>query len=1064
MRNKIYRSAMSRKIFSLKNLGTCILLMFVFVAELSIAADKANATIILKGVVRDAHTKKPVNAARISVTNDKVSTTTDENGAFKLKVSSRRALLSVSAYEYNVREYPAQGKDSLVIDLYPTAFQNYYIDVDGINGVAGNSTLTSSISSTKDMSKSEALSPDEAIQSAFGANLRAVSRSGVSGIGASVFIRGLNSLNANAQPLYVVDGVIWNNLYDVSSIHSGFYSNPLANIDISDIESISVLKDATSIYGSKAANGVVLIKTKRGKELATKINLNIVTGFTSAPTSMPVMNADNYKAYVTDMVGTAGLTNNEVAQLPYLNDDPSRSTYKMYHNNTSWRDEIYKTGVTKSYSINVNGGDDKALYYFALGYSANDGVVKTTNMERYNMRLNGDISLSKDINLAINIGFSRIDRQMVDDGVNEYTSPTWLSLVKSPFLSPYTYTSLGDRTAEYAFTDIFDMGNPAAILQYSNNTLKQNSFNLSLKPTFNLSPNLVLSEHFDYNLNKTNEDYYRPYLYTAPIYIQGVGNSYNARMSQVMRNNSIFSDTRLNFSKQLNTYNKLSAFIGTRFMYEYYESDYAEGHNSLSNSSINLLGGFKDLKTDGINNAHKSLSHYANVDYSYDNRYFLNAAMSVDGSSRFGNETKSGFNMFGHSWGVFPSINGAWLASSEKFMSYLPAINLLKVRAGYGITGNDDIEDYQTMAYFAAIRLKGIANGLVISTLANPSIQWETTGRANAGIDLSLFNERLSVSVDAYSGITDNLLIQKDYQDVAGLGKYWSNDGKLSNKGYEISVNAKVLNLRNFQWELGASVGHYKNEILELPNSTPIVTSVLGGEVYTGVGTAAGVFYGYKTNGVYSTEADAIAAGLKMPNSTGTYSNFSAGDVIFEDKVADGIIDAKDKQIIGDPNPDYYGTITNKLTYKNLTFSALFTYSYGNDVYNYQRSILEAGKDYSNQTTVMLSRWTSEGQNTLQPKAVYGDPMGNARFSDRWIEDGSYIRLKTLSLSYDVPVKSNFIEGFNVWVSANNLLTFTNYLGADPEFSAGNSVLYQGVDAGLVPLSKTYYIGLKINL
>lgn len=1064
MRNNKDISVMSRKIFSFRNLSVYVLLMSAWMLQPVNTVAQANVNTTIKGIIRDAHTKKPVNAARISVTSDKVSTTTNESGYFKLKVSSQTAIVSVSAYEYNTREYATQGKDSLIIDLYPSSFSNYYGDIDGINGTSDNLFQVGSAVGTNNINKPEALSPDELLQSAFGSNLRAVTRSGVSGMGASVFIRGINSLNANAQPLYVVDGVIFNNLYDVSSIHNGFYSNPLANIEATDIESITVLKDATSVYGSKAANGVILIKTKRGKEVATKINLNIVTGFSTKPNTMPVMNADDYKVYVTDMVGTAGLSNNEIAQLPYLNDDQSRSTYKMYHNNSNWSDEIYQTGVTKNYSINVNGGDDKALYYFALGYSANDGVVRTTDMERYNMRLNGDISLSNAIKLGLNIGFSRIDRNLIDDGVNEYSSPTWLSLLKSPFLSANTYTSLGDKTSEYAFTDIFGYGNPAAILDYSINTLKQSSFNITLKPTFNLSKELTLTEQFDYSLNKTNEDYYRPYLYTAPIYIQGIGNSYNARMSQVMRNNSIFSDTRLNYSKQLDAHNNISAFIGTRFMYEYYESDYAEGHNSLSNSSINLMGGFKNLRTDGINNAHKSLSHYASADYSYDNRYLLNAAVSVDGSSRFGTETESGFSLFGHSWGVFPSVNGAWIVSSEKFMSSLPLINLLKVRAGYGITGNDDIDDYQTLAYFAAIRLKGVSNGLIISNMANPGIEWETTGRANMGIDLSLFNERVSVSVDAYSAITNNLLVQKDFQDVAGLAKYWTNNGRLSNKGYEISMNAKVLNLRNFQWELGASVGHYKNEIISLPDQAAIITSIPGGEVYTGVGTAASVFYGYKTLGVYATTADATADGLKMVNSTGTYSSFGAGDVIFEDKVKDGIIDEKDKQIIGDPNPEYYGTINNKFTYKNLTFSALFTYSYGNDIYNYQRSLLESAKDYSNQTTALLSRWTSEGQNTLQPKAVYGDPMGNARFSDRWIEDGSYLRLKTLSVAYNIPLKSNFIEGVNIWISANNLLTLTNYLGTDPEFSAGNSVYYQGVDTGVVPQSKTYYVGLKINL
>jgi hypothetical protein len=262
---------------------------------------------------------------------------------------------------------------------------------------------------------------------------------------------------------------------------------------------------------------------------------------------------------------------------------------------------------------------------------------------------------------------------------------------------------------------------------------------------------------------------------------------------------------------------------------------------------------------------------------------------------------------------------------------------------------------------------------------------------------------------------------------------------------------------------LGLSVGHYINKITELPNGS-YTTSVYGGEILTSVGNPAGVFYGYKTKGVFATEAQATASNLKKMNANGTYSYFGAGDVIFDDVHKDGIIDAQDKQIIGNPNPKLYGTISNKFSYKKLTLSALFTYSYGNDVYNYQRSQLEAGIDYSNQSTAMLSRWVTEGQITSQPKAVYGDPMGNSRFSDRWIEDGSYIRLKTIMLSYNIPIKNNFIEGVNIWVSAENVFTLTKYTGADPEFSAQNSVLYQGVDPGLVPKSRSYYIGLKFNL
>jgi len=1050
----------------IKFISTILFFVFCLSSQIVKAENEksqAVATHFLRGLVRDAHTKKPINAVQIKTLNGDASATTNESGVFKLKMNSSNGILTVSAYNYNVREIAVQGKDSVVIELYGDDFGNYYKLIEGTNGSLDNIATTSSVKGVNDFNHTTAVTADEMLQTELGGDVRAISRSGVSGMGASLFIRGLNSLNLNAQPLFVVDGVVWNNLYDVASIHEGFFSNPLDNIDVDDIESISLMKDGTSIYGSKAANGVILIKTKRGTSTVTKINLNIVTGMTTIPKTIPVMNSDAYKTYVTDLVGTSGMTNEAISQLPYLNDNPARSTYNIYHNNTNWLDQVYQNGISKSYSINVNGGDDRALYYLTLGYMSNSGVVKTTNLERYNLRLNADIKLAKNIKLGVNVGFSRIDRTLLDDGVDNTTSPTWLALIKSPFLSPFNFTSLGTKTPEFTYADIFGIGNPGGLIQNSNNTLIQNSFNITLKPTFQISPTLLLSEQFDYNVNKTNEDYYRPYLFTAPVFITGIGETDNERESQVSRNNSLFSDTRLNFVKQFDKYNRLNIFLGTRYINDYYESDYIDGYNSGSNSTVNLPGSFVNLQTNGINNLTKSVSNYLNADYNYDNRYFLNAAMSIDASSRFGNETEGGFSLFGHSWGVFPSMNGSWLISSEKFMKNIPAINLLKVRAGYGITGNDNIPDYQTQAYFSSIRFSGVANGEILTNLANPKIQWETTGRANLGTDIGLFNDRLNLSVDVYSSNTSNLLTLKQFQDVAGLDAYWSNEGKLSNKGIEISANAKLVNLNNFHWEFGLSVGHYINKITELPNGN-FTTPVYGGEVLTSVGNPAGLFYGYKTLGVFASEAQATASNLKMLNTNGTYSSFGAGDVIFKDINNDGIIDAKDKQIIGNPNPKLYGTFSNKFTYKRLTLSALFTYSYGNDVYDYQRSQLEAGTDYSNQSTNMLSRWVTEGQVTTQPKAVYGDPMDNARFSDRWIEDGSYIRLKTIMLSYNIPIKSNFIEGVNVWVSANNVFTITKYLGPDPEFSAQNSVLFQGVDAGLVPLSRSYYLGLKFNL
>ncbi|HET7733659.1 MAG TPA: TonB-dependent receptor plug domain-containing protein, partial [Paludibacter sp.] len=437
MKNYKYISGMNRIAQSMK----CICPILIFVFGLSAQAVKAveneskpTVTRTISGLVRDAHTQKPVIAAQIKTLNGDASASTNESGVFRIKLAMKNAVLSVSAYDYNIRQYAVQGKDSVVIDLYADAYSNYSKSVDFINGAVDNILTTSSVKAVSNINHSTAVTADELLQTELGADARVVTRSGTSGIGSSVFIRGLNSINANAQPLFVVDGVVWNNLNDVISIHKGFFANPLDNIDVNDIESISVLKDGTSVYGSKAANGVVMIKTKRGSSTVTKINLNIVTGSVTAPTTIPVMNNDAYKTYVTDIIKSAGLTNAEIAQLPYLNDNPARSTYNKYHNSTNWNNEIYKTGISKNYSINVNGGDDKAKYYFTLGYLGNAGVVKTTDMTRYNMRLNADINMAPGVDFGVNVGFSRIDRVMADDGVDEYTSAPWLALTKSPFL------------------------------------------------------------------------------------------------------------------------------------------------------------------------------------------------------------------------------------------------------------------------------------------------------------------------------------------------------------------------------------------------------------------------------------------------------------------------------------------------------------------------------------------------------------------------------------------------------------------------------------------------------
>jgi len=1028
-----------------KNILIILLVLLVYYA-------RANDSFGLQGTIKDASTGKPIEAARIVAEAEKISATTGESGTFIIQDIRTTTVLKISAYGYVSREVSVRNRAKLDILLYPAVFSAVQHDRGALSFVQAG-----------EAENSAAVSADEFIGSTLHGHLRSASRSGSTGMGNVLFIRGLNSLNMNAQPLFVVDGVIRDNLYDVQSIHAGFFSNPLANIEVNDIESVQVLKDGTSLYGSSGANGIILINTKRGSSQVTKIDLNLSSGISLAPKTIPVLGAGDYRIYITEMLGTAGLSKEEVLKLPYLNDDPRRSTYKRYHNETTWDNYIYRTGLQNNYAISVNGGDDKALYYFALGYTNHQGVVSGNDFQRYNLRLNADINLAKNISSAINIGFSRIDRSLTDNMAVAATSPTWMSRIKAPFLSPYNYTFSGELTTEFAFADIFDVANPPAYIHHSINTVKQNSFNVGIKPVWQLTPEISISEHFDYYLNKTNEDYYRPYLYSAPVFIQGIGDSYNARMSQVMRSNLIFSDTRINYNKKFGVQHTLNAYAGIRIIYNVYESDYAEGHNSRSNSSVNLRGSFRNLVTDGINEETKSISNYIHTSYNFDGRYFADAVLSLDASSRFGNETIGGINLFGTSWGVFPSVNGAWLVSSEQFMKEAESINLLKIRAGFGMSGNDNIPLYQSRAYFGAVKLQGVASGLVLSNLANPAIQWESTGRATAGFDLAILDERLQITVDVFSSKTNQLLVIKDLPAVVGIGKYWANEGSLTNKGLETSIIGRIINTVGFQWEAALMVGHYRNTLSNLPSGS-FITKAFEGEILSQEGQPAGVFYGYKTNGVFATEAEAQNANLKTRNSRAEVVNFGSGDVKFVDVHPDGIIDEKDKQIIGNPNPDWYGSFRSSMTYGGFSLNALFNFSLGGDLYNYPRRLLESQSDYSNQSPAVLSRWITEGNVTQMPKAVFGDPMENARFSDRWIEDGSYLKLRSLTLLYKIPLKSTFIEGLQLWISGENLWIASSYLGADPEFSANNAVLFQGVDVGLLPQSPAFTLGLKVNL
>jgi hypothetical protein len=437
----------------------------------------------------------------------------------------------------------------------------------------------------------------------------------------------------------------------------------------------------------------------------------------------------------------------------------------------------------------------------------------------------------------------------------------------------------------------------------------------------------------------------------------------------------------------------------------------------------------------------------------------LTTSYAVDGSSRFGDDASTGDEKFA----LMTSITGAWLVSSEGFLKNVKAIDYLKLRASYGHSGNDDIGNFTAQKYYVSQNLLGV-QGLVTGNIGNPNLEWETVKKFNVGLDFGLFNERLNISSDIFSNKTENMIIYETVSNASGFDYAVSNSGSMRTFGTELALKARIINNADLTFDFGVNLATYSNKVSSLPNGD-ILTEFGGATYLTSVGNDANLFYGLQNNGVYSTTADAQAAGLSRYLTNGELVPFTAGDMRFTDANGDKVIDDKDRMVIGNPNPDLTGSFTANITYKRFSLQGLFSFSLGNDLYNGVRYNLEKMSGYENQSAAVANRWRAEGQQTDIPKATWGDPMGNAEFSDRWIEDGSYLRLKTVVLEYDFAIKNtNYVKDIKLYATANNLFTFTDYLGFDPEFSATSSIFGQGADIGLVPQFRTFQLGLRLGL
>ncbi len=1007
--------------------------ILILIALLMFAEVGAQENYTLTGRVVRSSTGAGFAGVGITSPNLKVSAMTDDEGVFEIQLPSLDVPLIVTAPGCEPQEVAVKGQRQLTITI-----------LDKIDKTDSPDML---------------FTVDEQVLS--------IRQNGQPGSGNTYFVRGLQSLNLSSQPLFIIDGVEWQMQEDFSSSVTGYYNNPLNMLPPEDIESVEVLKDGTARWGSKAAGGVVVITTKRANDMATRIEANVSMGFQSPFSTLPVMDGPAYKRYATDIM--QALDNNRINQLHFLSDDPTKSYYYDTHQNTDWLKQVNKTAFMQNYGINVAGGDDIALYRFSLGYGQKEGNIDGSSFGRLYIRFNSDIKLTKKLNVATDIAYAQTSSRVHYDGLDAQRNPAFLALVKSPLYGPYQHNATnGQVTNRLTDTDELGMGNPLALTGDNLPDIDKYRFTLNIRPSYAFSDRLKLTALLGFTWDKTAEDIFIPDQGVAdmPLY-NAQGEIYNIGLNMVsnlMARHSVLSaEGRLDWSILRSYLHNLDVAAGGRFYNYYSKWNSGLGYNTGSDFMRALYNTNGFLRwIDGDNAEYSDGAWYLTGDYNYLHKYFLNLGMEIASSSRFGSDA-GGLRLGGVSWSFNPSFQAAWLMSSERWMRPLTGINKAKLRVALSQSGNDRLIFLANTTYRNSASSLQYAPGLVLSHIGNEQLKWETTRRASAGFDLAFLKNRVQFSFDVFCARTSDLLTQKRLNDVAGMDYYWTNEGELSNKGFEVSAQARLIDTKDWKLTAGFNIGHYNNKIKSLKNGS-FTTDFAGATILTAENHPAGVFYGWVTDGVLSTAEEASAANLRLIASNGEEIQFKAGDMKFVDQNADGIINEADRVVLGNPNPDIYGNFSLQLKWRQLTLDAFFGYSVGNDAYNALRQQLESGSGFNNQSTAIENRWTADGQRTDIPRAAYGDPMGNSRCSDRWVEDASYLKMRRLQLSYNIPVRSSFLQGLCVWASANNLFTLTRYKGADPEFSSSTSVLLQGVDAGFIPTSRSYQLGIKINL
>ena len=984
----------------------------------------------VKGIIKGPD-GLPVIAANISQKGTNNATITDLNGNFTLNVTGRQPVLVISYIGYVTTEVNVSGRAFVEVVLQEDVAALDEVVVVGY-GTMRKKDVTGAVSSVRsgEITKN---ATSNVMQASAGkmSGVQVVQNSGTPGGDVSILIRGVGTIN-DASPLYVIDGV---------PVSGGmWYLNP------NDVESIDVLKDAsaTAIYGSRGANGVVMVTTKQAQEGHTEINFDYSYGIQHSAKTYKMLDASQYAALHNEMRTNAG---------PEYSLNPAFADPESLGAGTDWMDAIFRTAPMQKVNLSMLGGNQKISHATSLGYYTQDGIMKNSSYNRLSLQSNISSKLASNITVRANVNLSAENRR---------TQPVSTVIQNAMRILPSI--PIYDDNGEYA--------GPTGNAEWNGNALNPvaiiNEQNYRMKG-FRMLSNISLEWEIIKGLKfkttggaELGYDYNNSYI---PKYKWGMNESKNTMQTVTSAYEQLYLwDNTLNYDKAFGKH-RINAMIGTSYQEYKKESVSAAGSGRASELTTELDNATKATDVGGNSYRWALMSYMARLHYSYDDRYLLTATFRADGSSKFGKDNRFGY---------FPSFAAAWNIGNEAFMQSVKPVSLLKLRAGYGQTGNQNIGAY---AFADKLSVNGVYNfgsqrgfesnlvNLIYPyLLSNPSVKWESVEQYNVGLDIGFLQNRIVANLDFYVKNTRDMLTKKPVPQTSGTSLEqadWPpvNIGKVLNPGFEFTVNTKNF-VGEFKWETSLNMSFNHNEVV----------SIGGPEILNGVslireGQPINSFYGYELGGIYQT-LDEVFTGPVMENrapdkaSHNPYKNTSPGDMWFVDVDGNGEINDLDRTVIGNPSPDCIFGFNNTFSYKNFDLSIFFQGALGNQVWNGVRASHESMNSTYNQLATTLERWTGEGSSYSMPRAIYADPNNNSRASTRWLEDGAYAKLKNLTFGYTLPekwIRKAKMKALRLYVSLDNLCTITNYSGLDPE--AGLS----GLDYGVYPSARTYMFGVSVK-